>query len=99
MSWSYSAFGTPEKVRANLKESLAKYAPKEGSKPSQSFIEFTAAAEHIDGLIGEIFDNRPGSQPPLVEVDASGSGSAQGDDQLDRNLSVSVKRVHKQLLV
>lgn len=94
MSWSFSAIGRPEFVKAALQKAVNNYAPSAGQNPSQSYVEFSDAKPHLEGLLDQVFDARDGQPPVIVQIDASGSGSAAPDKQLERSISVSLKKLH-----
>lgn len=99
MSWSFAAIGTPEKVKAALREAVQKYAPSTPDAPlSQSYIEFSEAEPHLAGLLDQCFNRQEGQNPPVVHMDANGSGSASGGNQLDRGITVSLKKLYGALV-
>lgn len=99
MSWSFAAIGTPEKVKTALRQAVQNYAPAEGKSPSQSYIEFSEAEPHLAGLLDQCFDRRSGQNPPVVHIDANGSGQADGGGtQMERSVSISIKKLYAPLL-
>lgn len=94
MSWSVSLLGTPTAVAAALDA-------QSGSLSGASKDEFDAALPHLKALVLQNYlsDSAPGGYTaPLIDLDASGSGSsAQGKD-FQRSCTVSVKPVWKKLL-
>jgi hypothetical protein len=85
MSWSFSSKGTPDVV--------AKAAEDYGATLSgQSKLEFDEALPHMVGLIRQTFESRPDRKAPTIQVNAFGSGSAQGDQQLERSCSFTIAR-------
>jgi hypothetical protein len=92
MSWSFSCIGKPAAVAAALES--------HGNTLSgQSRVEFDAARPHLVALVRENFVN-PGSghTETLIDFEASGSGSARGDQQLQRSCTVSIKPTWKTLV-
>lgn len=89
MSWSFSAIGKPENVAKALDEQASKLA-------GQSRLEFVEALPALKTLLAQNFA-APGSgyQEPLIDFDASGSGAATGEKQLQRSCTVSIKPVYK----
>jgi len=85
MSWSFSHKGKPAEITAALET----YG---GGLSGQSKIEFDEARPHLAGLVNQNLENRPDREPPTLAVSAYGSGSAQGDQQLERSCTVKIER-------
>lgn len=84
MSWSVYMVGTPE--------NLAKALEVEGASwDGQSKLEFDAAKSALIALVKENFVGE-GQQPqPTLVLEASGSGYANGGQQIQRSCAVSLK--------
>jgi hypothetical protein len=95
MSWSVSFIGKPEKVA----EALEKHS---ASLTGQSKIEFDEAKPHLVALVNNNFNKRAGEQgggvEPFIQLDASGSGCAQRDEQVQRQVSVTLKSIYGALV-
>lgn len=91
MSWSISVVGNPDNIVKHLREQSAKLT-------GQSKIEYDDALPHIEGLVNQTFRTELGATKghnlSALEVQASGSGSAEGETQLSRSCSVSIKPTH-----
>ena len=85
MSWSFSARGKP----AEILEQIDRYG---GSLTGQSAVEFRDAAPSISALVNQNFERRDGRDQPTLSLSAYGSGSAQGDEQLERSCTVKLER-------
>lgn len=81
MSWSVTVIGEPEKVAVALEEHSR-------SLSGQSKIEFDDALPHLQAIVRQNFRND--GQGQIVELDANGSGTSQGDKQLNRSCSVKI---------
>jgi hypothetical protein len=90
MSWSVAVIGTPEKIVEYLEQESARLT-------GQSKVEFDDAKPHIVALVKENF--KEAGEPVLVDLQANGSGSGQGDVQVNRSCSVSVKPIYARLLL
>lgn len=93
MSWSVQLIGKPEAVAAELdkvSESLS----------GQSRVEFDAAKPHLQGLVRQNFA-KENTQfvAPLVRLNASGSGTAYGDEQTQRTCMVTVEPLYGKVLL
>ena len=99
MSWSISFIGQPVKVIEALKEESAKLT-------GQSKIEYDSALPHLVGLVENNFaTDGCGYTPPLVKLNASGSGTARKDPstgdvekQLQRSCRVSLEDFYSKLV-
>lgn len=96
-SWSLSCIGKADNVVAEIERYSA-------SLNGQSKIEFDDAKPAMITLVRQNFvaPSATGYREPLIDLEASGSGSAQGqgDDavQLQRNCSVVVKPLWRNLV-
>jgi len=92
VSWSINLMGTPENVAKALDEESGKLS-------GQSKLEYDEALPHLKGLVAQNFG---GSN--LIDLEASGSGSAQVDPvsretkQVNRSCSASIKTQYKRLV-
>ena len=87
MSWSLTLIGKPENVVAALE---ARSAKMEG----QTKIEFDSALPHMAALVKENF----GTDNPVVKLVANGYGYANGGEQVQRNLAISIERIYAELV-
>ncbi len=93
MSWSIHFIGKPEKVAEALKANAAKL---EG----QSKLEYEAALPNLVSLVENNFaGDGTGYTPPLVRIEANGSGVAREDRQLQRSCTVKLEPFYAQVLL
>ena len=85
MSWSFSSKGKPDVVAKALEDYGATLS-------GQSKIEFDDALPHLAGLVKQTFENRAHREATTIALTASGSGSATGDQQLERSCTVNLYR-------
>jgi len=93
MSWSISLIGRPDKIAAALQE-------QSGKLTGQSKLEFDDALPHLTALVGQNFAvDGNGYLLPLVKLEASGSGTAKGEQQVVRSCTVKVEPIYANYLV
>ena len=85
MSWSIGFIGKPENIHAAIERESEKLS-------GQSKIEFDDAAPHLIALVEQNFNNQEGTTVSMLRVQASGSGYAKGEDQVNRSLTVSIEQ-------
>lgn len=97
MSWSISVIGTPENVCKALDE-------ESGKLTGQSKVEFDDALPHLKAIVAQNFASAP-YVCPLIDLEASGHGSAQADPvnkvdvrQVQRQLSVTLRHHYKKIV-
>lgn len=92
MSWSIALIGKPENV--------AKAIEDHGQKlDGQCKVEYDAASPHLAALVRENYvANGSGHVPPIVKIEASGSGGAKGDVQTYRNCTVKIENLYNTLV-
>lgn len=83
MSWSVNYIGTAQNIINALNEQSEKFT-------GQTKEEFDAALPHIRGLLAE---NYAPEKPPLLKLDASGSGYSVGGEQKQRQCSVQIQQL------
>lgn len=94
MSWSFQCIGKP----AGVVQALKNHSDSFSGNP-QSKLEFDDAKPHLIALVSENFITEGhGYHDPLIDFEASGSGSASGGEQRQRNLTVSIKPIWKTLV-
>jgi hypothetical protein len=104
MSWSFNAIGLPENICKALDENSTKLG-------GQSRIEFDSAKPLLAAILRENFakeasasgEIKSSTRTPVVIFEASGSGGVvmKGSDkgeQLYRNLQLSMRPIHAQLV-
>lgn len=93
MSWSVSLIGKPALVAQALDEHS-------GQLSGQSKIEFEAALPHLKALVLDNFAAPDsGCVEPLVKLDANGSGTTRGAEQVSRSCTVRLEALYNRLLV
>lgn len=85
MSWSVSFVGKPENIVAALGFESAKLT-------GQCKVEFDDALPALVALVRQNFQNRegPGYYAPTITLEASGSGTAENDKQMNRSCQVKI---------
>lgn len=81
MSWSITLVGKSE----NIAKALEEYAIK---LTGQSKEEYESALPHLVGLVKENFSK---TSPPMLKIEAAGSGYADKGEQVNRNCVVSIQ--------
>jgi hypothetical protein len=88
MSWSVCLVGKPDAVVRALEAHSEQQS-------GQSRVEYDDAKPHLIGLVKQNFRKEAsGYQEPLIKLNASGSGYAAGDQQLQRSLTVTIEPVY-----
>jgi len=90
MSWSINAIGKPENIVKALEAESTKMT-------GQSKVEYDDALPHLVGLVKQNFLG-PDSEPPLIEVNANGSGYAKDGQQVTRDCAVTIKRHYTRMV-
>lgn len=93
MSWSISFIGKPEKVAEAIEENG-------GKLDGQSRIEFDSAKPHLIALVKDqnFAIDGYGYIRPMIRIEASGSGSARGDKQVQRSLLLKIEPIYTVLV-
>jgi hypothetical protein len=85
MSWSFVATGQISDITQKLEEYV-------GSLSGQPKIEAAEALPHLIGLVAQNFDHSRSGES-MVLVSASGSGTAEGEKQITREITVTIRPV------
>jgi hypothetical protein len=94
MSWSFQCIGKPAGVVAALEKHSDSF-----SGNAQSKLEFDDAKPHLIALVSENFVTEGHNyHEPLIDFEASESGSASAGVQHQRQLAVSIKPIWKTLV-
>jgi hypothetical protein len=91
MSWSIAFVGKPKNVAAAISAAAEKMS-------GQTKVEFEDAAPHLAALVEQNFNKGDGASIPLVKISASGSGYAKGEEQLQRNINVSIENIYAEVV-
>jgi hypothetical protein len=92
MSWSFQAIGKPEKIVQALEEESNRLT-------AQSKVEFDDAKPHLAALVLQNFAKGDASlMPAAIHLNASGSGTSRGDEQMQRSCTVEIKPLYTRLL-
>lgn len=82
--------GKPANVSAALTANSAKL-------DGQSKVEFDSALPHLIALANENFESDE-QYTPLIRLEASGHGTAQGGEQKNRTFKCSIERIYGMLV-
>lgn len=83
MSWSITFIGKPAAIAAALEA-------ESGKLNGQSKLEFDEAMPHLIGLVQQNFARAEGYVEPVLRLEASGSGYARGEEQIQRSATVKL---------